>query len=87
MPDHSTFSNNRHGRVRGSDLVRRLFDTVLARCITEGLVGGDRVLDDLQRETMTMERGSAHTTSRPRQPNVTKPLRCIRVAEANQIGT
>ena len=40
MPDHSTFSKNRHGRFRDSDLLRRLFETVLQRCIDEGLVGG-----------------------------------------------
>jgi transposase len=41
VPDHSTFSKNRHGRFRDSDLLRRLFETVLARCIAEDLVGGE----------------------------------------------
>ena len=41
VPDHSTFSKNRHGRFRDSDLLRRLFETVLQRCIAEGLVGGE----------------------------------------------
>ena len=41
VPDHSTFSKNRHGRFRDSDLFRQLFEEVLARCIAEGLVGGD----------------------------------------------
>src|SRR3954469_22620289 len=41
VPDHSTFSKNRHGRFRDSDLLRRLFETVLRRCIYEGLVGGE----------------------------------------------
>ncbi|HUO22106.1 MAG TPA: IS1182 family transposase [Caulobacteraceae bacterium] len=41
VPDHSTFSKNRHGRFRDSDLLRRLFETVVARCVTEGLVGGE----------------------------------------------
>src|SRR3954470_5456158 len=40
VPNHSTFSKNRHGRFRDSDLLRRLFETVLRRCIYEGLVGG-----------------------------------------------
>jgi transposase len=40
-PDHSTFSKNRHGRFRDCDLFRHLFERVLARCIAEGLVGGD----------------------------------------------
>jgi transposase len=41
VPDHSTFSKNRHGRFRESDLFRRLFETVLRRCIQERLVGGE----------------------------------------------
>src|ERR1700720_1611023 len=41
VPDHSSFSKNRHGRFRDSDLLRRLFETVLQRCIREGLVGGE----------------------------------------------
>ena len=41
VPDHSTFSKNRHGRFRDSDLLRHLFEAVLARCIEEGLVGGE----------------------------------------------
>lgn len=40
-PDHSTFSKNRHGGFRESDLMRRLFETVLRRCMDEGLVGGE----------------------------------------------
>ena len=41
MPDHSTFSKNQHGRFRDSDLLRRLFETTVARCMDEGLVGGE----------------------------------------------
>ncbi len=41
VPDQSTFSKNRHGRFRESDLFRQLFESVVARCIDEGLVGGD----------------------------------------------
>jgi transposase len=41
VPDHSTFSKNRHGRFRESDLLRQLFETVVRRCMTEGLVGGE----------------------------------------------
>ena len=41
VPDHSTFSKNRHGRFRDSDLLRKVFETVVRRCIAEGLVGGD----------------------------------------------
>src|SRR5271155_3874638 len=41
VPDHSTFSKNRHGRFRESDLFRRLFEEVVARCMRAGLVGGE----------------------------------------------
>ena len=41
VPDHSTFSKNRHGRFRDSDLMRHLFETVVRRCLAEGLVGGE----------------------------------------------
>ena len=41
VPDHSTFSLNRNGRFRDSDILRHLFETVVRRCMTEGLVGGE----------------------------------------------
>jgi transposase len=41
VPDHSTFSKNRHGRFRDSDAFRHVFETVVSRCIEEGLVGGE----------------------------------------------
>jgi len=41
VPDHSTFSKNRHGRFRDSDLFRHVFESVLGRCMKEGLVGGE----------------------------------------------
>ena len=41
VPDHSTFSKNRHGRFRESDLLRELFETTVQRCMAEGLVGGE----------------------------------------------
>lgn len=41
VPDHSTFSKNRHGRFRQSGAFRQLFESVLRRCMSEGLVGGE----------------------------------------------
>jgi transposase len=41
VPDHSTFSKNRYGRFRESDALRRLFESVVQRCIAEGLVSAD----------------------------------------------
>ena len=41
VPDHSSFSKNRHGRFRESDLLRHMFESVVQRCRAEGLVGAD----------------------------------------------
>jgi len=46
LPDHSTFSKNRHGRFRDSELLRDLFETTVHRCIEEGLVGGENFAVD-----------------------------------------
>jgi len=41
IPDHSTFSVNRHGRFRASDILRKVFEEVVCGCMTAGLVGGE----------------------------------------------
>ncbi len=41
VPDHSTFSKNRHGRFREAEAFRFVFEDVLKRCIEAGLVGGE----------------------------------------------
>ncbi len=41
VPEHSTFSKNRHGRFRDSELFRFVFESVVDRCMDEGLVGGE----------------------------------------------
>jgi transposase len=41
VPDHSTFSLNRHGRFRESGLLRSVFEDVVRRCMAAGLVGGE----------------------------------------------
>jgi hypothetical protein len=41
VPDHLTFSRNHHGRFRDSDLLRKLLETTVERCMAEGLVGGE----------------------------------------------
>jgi len=41
IPDHSTFSKARTGRFRDSGVFRHMFETVLSRCMSEGLVGGE----------------------------------------------
>src|SRR5437773_2285479 len=71
VPDHSTFSKNRHGRFRESDLLRQVFDTTVRRCMAEGLVGGDGFAVDA-----SMILGVEATTA-VRQAEVTAQQRMI----------
>ncbi len=41
VPHHSTFSKNRHGRFRESELFRDLFEEIVGRCLAAGLVEGE----------------------------------------------
>ena len=41
VPEHSTFSRNRHGRFRASGTFRWLFDEVVRSCMAAGLVKGE----------------------------------------------
>jgi len=41
VPEHSTFSKNRHGRFRDSAVFRWLFDEVVRGCMAAGLVKGE----------------------------------------------
>ena len=62
VPDHSTFSKNRHGRFRDSDLLRKVFETVVRRCMAEGSgrrgwVRGRRQPDQGRRQQAALRRG------------------------------
>jgi transposase len=39
VPDHSTFSVNRHGRFRDSDILRHVFEAVVRACMEAGTRG------------------------------------------------
>jgi IS5 family transposase len=41
VPDHSTFSVNRHGRFRDGDIFRQVFEAVVRACMDAGLVKGE----------------------------------------------
>ena len=41
IPNHSVFSRAQHERFRQSDALRRVFEGVVAKCISAGLVGGE----------------------------------------------
>lgn len=40
VPDRSTFSKNRHGRFADGEVLRRLFESVVEKCVGFGFVGG-----------------------------------------------
>ena len=44
IPDHSTFSKNRHGRFRQSGVFRKVFEEIVQRCLEAGLVEGRNAL-------------------------------------------
>jgi transposase len=46
VPDHSTFSKNRHERFHESDLFQQIFDEIVQRCISRGFVTGNHLTVD-----------------------------------------
>src|SRR3954465_4660397 len=79
FPDHSTFSKNRHGRFRESDTFRHVFESVLRRCMTEGLVGGEGFAIDASvvRADANRARGvpGTHTTDWKSSTHTTRAVR------------
>ncbi len=49
VPHHSTFSVNRLGRFRESDLLRKVFEAVVCGCMKAGLVGVPQYLLQAER--------------------------------------
>lgn len=46
VPDHSTFSKNRHGRFKDSGLFREIFDEIVWQCMAQGFISGAHVTVD-----------------------------------------
>src|SRR4030043_949613 len=46
VPDHSTFSKNRHERFSESDVFQRVFDEIINQCIAKGLLTGKHLTVD-----------------------------------------
>jgi transposase len=46
VPDHSTFSKNRHGRFKESRVYQQIFDEIVQQCIDKGLVSGSHLIVD-----------------------------------------
>ena len=78
VPDHSTFSRNRHGRFRDGDTLRFVFEQVLERCVREGLVGGEGFAIDasMVKADASRQRGVPGAEADWSDPqSITRPIR------------
>jgi len=76
IPDHSTFSKNRHGRFRESALFREFFEQIVQRCIDAGLVEGQRFSVD-----GTIIAANAGTQSRAPREQLPEAAKVSRTAQ------
>ena len=76
VPDHSTFSKNRHGRFRESDAFRHLFESVVDRCMQEGLVGGEGFAIDAS--VIKADANRSRSTAREETEGAPDPQRATR---------
>jgi transposase len=78
VPDHSTFSKNRHGRFRESDIFRQVFEDVVRACMAAGLVGGEGFAIDasvIEADARRNRRVDGKLTALPSDQQVTRPVR------------
>jgi transposase len=76
VPDHSTFSLNRHGRFRQSEAFRLLFEGVVRRCMAAGLVGGEGFAVDAS--VLEADASRYHGISGDEPVDWSDPKRCSR---------
>jgi transposase len=78
VPEHSSFSKNRHGRFRERALFRRLFEDVVIRCVKAGLVGGEGFAIDASVIEADASRGrkvDGKPATWPEPEKITRPVR------------
>lgn len=76
IPDHSTFSKNRHGRFRGAGVFLEVFEEIVRRCLEAGLVEGKRLTVD---GTMVTANASPQRGTKPeRLGEVARVSRTVR---------
>src|SRR5262245_16413612 len=66
VTNHSTFSVNRHGRFRDSDIFRQLFEAVVRACMDAGLIKGEGFAIDAS----VMEANAAAIMAKPRASSI-----------------
>ena len=74
VPHHSTFSVNRLGRFRESEILRHIFERVVAQCMAAGLVKGEGFAVDAS----VMEANASRYHGKARRTNWTGPTRNVR---------
>jgi transposase len=77
VPDHSTFSVNRHGRLRDSDLLRHVFEAVVRACMDAGLDRGEGFAVDA---SVIEAAASRYHAKAPDEIDWSRPERQIRAA-------
>src|SRR6202045_5309284 len=76
IPDHSTFSKNRHGRFREAGIFLEVFEEIVRRCLEAGLVQGQRLTVD---GTVVTANASRRRGTKPEQlEEVAKISRTVR---------
>jgi len=70
VPDHSTFSVNRHGRFRDSDILRQVFEAVVRACMDTGLVKGEGFAVDASVMEANASRYHGRRRTRSRGPSL-----------------
>jgi transposase len=78
VPDHSTFSKNRHGRFRESDLFRLLFELAVRSCIQAGLTGGEGFAIDatvIEADASRNRKRDGKIMVWPEEEKITRPVR------------
>jgi transposase len=76
IPDHSTFSKNRHGRFRHAGIFLEVFEEIVRRCLEAGLVQGKRLTVD---GTVVTANASPQRGTKPEQlEEVAKVSRTVR---------
>jgi transposase len=76
IPDHSTFSKNRHGRFRQSGVFREVFEEIVRRCLEAGLVEGKNLAVD-----GTMVGANASRQSRVRREQLQEAAQVSRTVQ------
>jgi transposase len=88
VPDHPTFSKDRHGRFRDSDLLRRLFEATARRRMAEGIVGGEGFVADagMVRADASRQKGVASSAELDPEDASRAATECLAVLEDAAFG-